>query len=167
MTTLSNKSGIRTRSQESVLFSLEHTSHAVRPGKLWQKVAKNTSSQQLVLYNAFPGRLRLCIIESYSVGQKPPFWLSAECWNPHTTRNKQKRKGEKRSSSYREIFLSQQKRIFFFQCLSQHIKLCLPLEEMQDVVSQSSFNFREMNQEGGNATGNVYLNTSLNAKYLV
>lgn len=114
MTTLSNKSGIRTRSQESVLFSLEHTSHAVRPGKLWQKVAKNTSSQQLVLYNAFPGRLRLCIIESYSVGQKPPFWLSAECWNPHTTRNKQKRKGEKRSSSYREIFLSQQKRIFFF-----------------------------------------------------
>lgn len=113
MTTLSNKSGIRTRSQESVLFSWEHTVHAaVRPGKLWQKVAKNTSSQELVLYSALQQGLHLCITE-WLCWAEASFWLSEEWRHPYTTRNKQRRKGERRFSSYRKILYLNGKEFFF------------------------------------------------------
>lgn len=111
MTTLSNKSGIRTE-PESVLFSWEHTTHvAVRPGKLWQKVAENTSSQELVLYNALQQGLHLCLTE-WLCWAETSFWLSEECGHPYAPRNKQNRKGERRSSSYRKIFYHMGKNFF-------------------------------------------------------
>ena len=106
MTTLSNKSGIRTKSQESVLFSWEHTTHAaVRPGKLWQKVAKNTSSQELVLYNALQQGLHLCLTE-WLCWAEASFWLSEECGHPYATRNKQKRKGREDLRVTGKFFIS-------------------------------------------------------------
>lgn len=41
------------------------------------------------------------------------------------------------------------------------------MKKCQDTVSESSFNFGEINQESGNATGKMYSNVLLNANNLI